>query len=329
MSEITQRTFGLVAENKPLSTNSILVWPIQQAPWLQGAIKANPQTLEIEGVDNKGVPVKVKVNTDVVLEADWRPTDSNWTTAPDVQRGEIVELIRYADQNKYYWRERGDQIKLRRGETKRLMVSANLSANGEEPTPETHYMIEISGHGKGITISTSEANGEVAGYHININAGGGMIDVGDNVGQNITLVTKEKSVSMRNADGTLVEINKKDIMMYAEEDIGLNAEENILMVCRNMQVRAAESIGIEAGDEYECTAKKISLNGILALNGPIIQEKSPGGDFTARMKGPIEVDQTVKAEDFVLTSGNMTLRYHGHSRVQNGNDESGTSVPKR
>ncbi|UQT03115.1 putative structural protein [Serratia phage vB_SmaS-Totoro] len=329
MSDIASKFFGIVAENKPLTTNNIMVWPVEIAPWMQGAIRSNPQTLEIEGKDSRGNPVHVKTFTDTVIEAEWRGTDSSWTTAPDVQRGEVVEIIRYADQNKYYWRERGDQINLRRGETKRLMVSGNLNANGEEPNPDTHYMMEISGHGKGITLSTSQANGEVAKYHLNINGGNGLISLADDQGQEFYLNTKEKRVRMCNSDGTLVEIREKDILMNAEEDIGIVAGGNILMACRNLNLQAEERIDMEAGNEANVTAQKISLNGLIALNGPIIQEKSSTGDFTAQMKGPLNVEDVVKAKDFELSSGGITLKYHGHKDVQNGTGESGTSVPKR
>ncbi|QDB71178.1 virion-associated protein [Serratia phage Moabite] len=329
MSDIASKFFGIVAENKPLTTNNIMVWPVEIAPWMQGAIRSNPQTLEIEGKDSRGNPVHVKTFTDTVIEAEWRGTDSSWTTAPDVQRGEVVELIRYADQNKYYWRERGDQINLRRGETKRLMVSGNLSANGEAPNPDTHYMLEISGHGKGITISTSQANGEVAKYHVNISGGNGLISIGDDQGQELYLNTREKRVRMVNSDGTLVEIKEKDLLMNAEEDIGIVAGGNIYISCNNFNLEAADSLKFNVANDAEFTATKISLNGLIALNGPIIQEKSSSGDFTAKMKGPLEVEKVVKAEDFETSTGGITLRYHGHKGVQTGSGESGTSVPKR
>jgi len=324
MGNIVEQWYGMVAENKPLETNNILVWPSQRTPWMQGDVQSKMQTVTVKTKDSAGKPIEAKAVTDGAHEATWLATDSSWTTAPDVQRGEIVEIIRFADKNQYFWRERGDGIIRRRLETKRLMVSGSKDAG--LPSPGTHYMLEVSGHTGAINLSTPMTNGETTTYLLTLNGKGGMASLSDGLGNEVLIDSKNKICRMRNESQSTFELNDQDILMSCLGDAGIVAKGQFLVKADSLTFDIATSILLEAGKTIDfkagvsaaMTAPDVYLNGILHLNGPIVQDSSPNGDFTATMKGPINVEKDVKA-------GTISLISHRHSGVQTGGGS--TNVP--
>lgn len=306
--DIVERTYGIVAENKPLGQNTILVWAYQKTPWMQGDVQSQLQQISTKWTDADGNKKEAKARTDVAIEADWRPNDSNWATAPDVQRGECIELLRYADSPVYYWRERGDGAVKRRLETKRLLVSANRTAG--DPDPTTHYMLEISGHNGSINLTTSAANGEVSTYAVTLNGKEGMASLCDGEGNEFFIATKDKVVRMRNSDESMVELNEQDVALYCLNNMGIVAKNKIVMKANQLEFIAGESIKHTAPDIY--------LNGIMHFNGPIVQDTT-STNFDATFKGTLRT-----SEDMI--AGNISLINHPHSGVEKGNDDTGKPV---
>lgn len=303
--DIVERTYGVVAENKPLGQNNILVWAHQKTPWMQGDVQSQLQEIKTTTMDANGVKRETRARTDTAIEAIWRPTDSNWATAPDVQRGEVVELLRYADTDAYYWRERGDAAPRRRLETKRLLVSANRTAG--DPNPTTHYMLEISGHTGAINLTTSAANGELTTYAFTLNGKEGMASLSDGEGNEITISSKDKVIRARNQEGSLIEINEQDIGFFCLGNLALLAKQTIQLEAKNVVIKASQSI--------DATAKDISLNGIIHLNGPVVQDKT-SSNYDVSLKGNVKTTEDVIA-------GNISLRQHPHDGVEKGNDNTG------
>lgn len=296
MRDIIERTYGTVAENKTLGTNTIFVWLSQKTPWLQGDLQSQLQSVKTEFVDASGNKFSSTTNTDTVIEAQWQGPDSSWVTAPDVQRGEIVEIFRYADSSTYYWRERGDGNVKRRLETKRMMVSGSTTAG--EPDPSTHYMIEVSGHTGAINISTPKSNGEVTTYSFTLNGKGGMASLSDGEGNEVILDSKNKIVRLRNSEGSLVELNEQDIAHYCLGNMGFYAKDTMKFV-------AGKSIVMETLDIY--------FNARLHLNGPIMQDAGTSESFDAVFRG--EVKSLVN-----FSVGPVKLVGHVHFGVQRGGD---------
>ena len=323
-NKIVEHYYGMVAENKPLSTNNILVSPSQRTPWLSGDMQSNVRSLSVETTDAQGNKVTASTNTDITHEATWLPTDSSWTTAPDVQRGEIVEIIRFADKNQYYWRERGDGIAKRRLETKRLMISGSSTAG--DPSEATHYMVEVSGHKGSINISTPMANGEVASYLFTLSGKTGMASLSDDSGREIVMDSPNDIIRMRNKNGTLFELNEQDVGIYALGNVGWWQKGTADISAKTFFFRATEDINFIAGRNINFSANKgtvtttantIIENGVIQLNGPISQVSSSTGDFSANFKGQVNSEK-----DFV--GKGISLVGHRHKGVQSGNDETNT-----
>lgn len=318
-NKIVAHYYGMVAENKPLSTNNILVSPTQRTPWLSGDMQSNLQSVQVTTQDATGKAITATTNTDIVHEATWLPTDSNWTTAPDVQRGEIVEIIKFADKNQYYWRERGDGIATRRLETKRLMISGSTTAG--DPSTDTHYMLEFSGHKGSVNLSTSKANGEVASYLVTLNGKNGMLSLRDDSGREVLIDSANDIIRLRNNNGSLVELNEQDIGIYALGNVGWINKGTADINAKNFFFRATEDINFIAGKSINLTAPLITENGAIQLNGPISQVSSTSGGYDASFKGSITTVGDVKA-----VNGKVSLGNHLHDGVEKGNDTSNKPV---
>lgn len=300
---------GVVAENKPLSTNNILFTPLEKTPLVQGDITANSQVVKVEGKDAKGNAFQVQANTDSVMEATWLPSDANRDTAPDVMRGEKVFIYRYSDGKTYFWREMNTDRKLRRGETIRWSASATLDPNGTgEVSEETHYLFELSGHTGAVNILTSQANGEKSRYQFTLDAKGGNIILGDGEGNRFSVDTVNTLVQLMNAMETVVQLNQRDFIVSAQEDGVMEFARMLIDLKQNGTIRAKDFIKILGGKRLELEAIDILLNGIIHLNGPIVQDDGAAGGYEAKMKGPLTVDKEV-------TGNNVTLSGHDHNET--------------
>ncbi|AGX01910.1 baseplate assembly protein [Erwinia phage PhiEaH1] len=306
---------GVVAENKPLSTNNILFTPLEKTPLMQGDLMANAQQIKVEGTDASGNKFQAQANTDAAMEATWLPSDANRDTAPDVMRGEKVFIYRYADGKTYFWREMNTDRKLRRGETIRWSASATLDPNGTgEVTEDTHYLFELSGHTGAINLLTSQANGEKSRYQFTIDGKGGLILLGDGEGNRFSLDTVNTVVQLMNAMETVLQLNQRDFLVAADEDGVMQFARMLIDLKQNGTIQAKDFIKILGGKRIELEAIDILLNGILHLNGPIVQDDGVAGGYVAQMKGPL----TVEKEG---TFNNVTVSGHDH-------DETGSRTKK-
>lgn len=303
---------GVVSENKPLSTNNILFTPLEKTPMIQGDNMANPQQVKVEGTDADGNKFHSQANTDTVMEATWLPTDANRDTAPDVMRDEQVFIYRYGTNgSQYFWREKNTDRKLRRGETMRWSVSASLDPGGTgEVSEDTHYLFEMSGHTGAINILTSQGNGEKSRYQFTIDAKNGTIILGDGEGNRFSLDTVNTLVQLMNAMETVLQLNQRDFLVQAQEDGVMEFARMLIDLKQNGTIQAKDFIKILGGKRIDLVALDIALNGIIHLNGPIVQDEGAAGGYEAKMKGPLVVDKEG-------TFNGVTVSQHDHDETGN------------
>lgn len=215
-------SIGILAENKDLGSKMIKVTPIEQLPMLDGEIKANPTALVTSGQNSEGTAYQSKTISDNWIPATWRG-ETNRRTAPNVRRGERVEIYQAANSGKYYWKSCGDDDHLRKLETVVYTYSGTPN-EGEDSTANGNcYFMEISTHEKLVTFQTSQKNGEPYLYTIQINAAEGIVTVTDDVGNFWEINTPETRITFKNADGTYVTLDKQDINGYAPQNITMTA----------------------------------------------------------------------------------------------------------
>lgn len=220
ISQLKLFAMGIAAENKPMNTKMLKVVPHEHLPFLDGELKENPTPLGFKGTDADGNAYEGQVFADNVVEAEWLREDGAIISAPDVRRGERIQLYRYGDADKYYWRAWGDNH-LRRLETKIFAISATQDEATTELTPDNSYFLEMSSHTKRITLQTSQANGEAVSYHVRLDMGSGEITIDDNVGNSFYMKSLEGFLRLLNTQMSHFILDKRKISMKADEEIAL------------------------------------------------------------------------------------------------------------
>lgn len=247
-SQLKFYSIGIVAENKKMSHSRILVTPIETLGMSDGEIKSSPEKLETKGIDYDFNEYTVSAIADNAIEADWFPlNDGNRRTPPDVRRGERVVLYQYGDEGRYWWQPYGLDGRLRKLETAIYSWSGTKDEKEDSERPENSYYAEVSTHEKRITIATSGKNGEKCRYVVQINPGEGKILIVDDKGNEFEMDSVNTLLHLKNADGTYIDLDKKNINVYAEDYIS---------------IKAGKAIIANAGDKITMKAPQIELDGI-------------------------------------------------------------------
>lgn len=255
MSQLRPYSIGVAAENKPLDTRFLNVAPIEMLSALDGEINFDPQDQVVRGKDSRGNQYEIKTTLDNSVTAEWYPGASNRVTPPDIRRGELIELFRLGDTDKFYWRCMGLRDNLRRLETVIWAFNGTPKESDAGISYETSYFFEVSTHKKLITMSTSQANGEPFRYTFQFNTKDGHVLLTDDVGNHVLLDSANTNIHLENIEGTMVELNKQDINFYAPNDVNGQVDNDVnLNVGNNVNVNVMKNITVEAGVNIDYTA---------------------------------------------------------------------------
>lgn len=316
-------SLGEVAADKPLDSKDIEVSPVESFPLLDGEITDNAATLE---VTPKGeTSTASSVTATVTLKATWRSrSSSNRVTAPDVRRGEKVEIYTLADSNEFFWdlHDAGD-ISRRRLETVTYaysgspVVGSKDGPNNAGAQNDNCYVTEISTHQKKITLSTSDKNGEKCRYTIQINPGDGLLLIADDQDNGLTLDSVQGIWKIFNAEGSFIELNKRNIIISAPEDIITKAGRN-----RESTVEGNSTDTVIGSKSSESQSYTNTASSEMVLDSPTITENaaminmngnigtsggSHGGSGTATFAGKAIFNEDVEI------NGNLDVRGDIHS----------------
>lgn len=216
MSAIRPFSLGIVAEVKPLGERDLMVTPIEHMPALDGEIRFNPETSTVGGTDAYGNRYEVTVTTNLTLPAEWLPYGSNRVTPPDMQPGELVEILRLADSDRYFWRSLGLRDNLRRLETVIYAFCANASLTDDEVNLDNSYFFEICTRSGKITLGTSKKNGEPFAYTLQLNSMGGKFILEDDADNYFEFDSNIPGFVYKNNLNTRLEVNRTHIDLDAK-----------------------------------------------------------------------------------------------------------------
>lgn len=224
-SKLRPYSLGIVAENKALSSKDVEVVPYEQSPILDGEITSASADIKAKGVDSVGSVLEKTVTSTLSVKAKWLPIGaSNRVSAPDVRRGELVMLYKFADADMYFWNTLKDDISLRKLETVIYAFSATMNESAEM-NASTYYFIEISTHKKLITLHTSKDNGEPFSYDIQLNTEAGYFVITDDVGNHILMDSKNSRIHLKNVDGSEYDMDKTNLTINVPQRMEFNAHE--------------------------------------------------------------------------------------------------------
>lgn len=227
MSELKSFSIGKVAANKKLGSDLIEVTPIEQLPMISGEITDSVSDYTTKSEDANGGAYTENVANTLTITAKWLPSNNtNRKTAPDVRRGETVQILQFADADKYYWMTLHDWSELRRLETVIYAFSANPSESDANSNQNMYYF-EVSTHKGIIHIHTSAANKEFTELDIQLNATEGFIQFQDGIGNKFYLDAKNNSMNYTNVDGSHIDVSKKDISINAPGTISMKSKKFI------------------------------------------------------------------------------------------------------
>lgn len=258
-------SFGIAAENKPLSTKELLVIPIEIFLGMEGEIGEEVVELKHKGVNSFDEPYEVTVKHGQSIPCKWLQWGSNRATAPDVRRGERVLIYRVADSDEeFYWVSAGLDDHLRRLETVVWLFNANPDGLSDDPSSlEDSYAIEISSHKKLITLHTTKKNGEPFAYTFQFNLGTGYVTLADDAKNFFEFNSADTKITMHNASGTYFQLNKQDIFAVAPRNIDVKATEKITFTCKDFTITASNKFTVNT------ETAKIKAPGGIELDGPV------------------------------------------------------------
>ena len=252
-------SLGIVAANKLLTSTDIEVTPIENTMMVNGEITDNITNVTSTAKDASGANYSTNVDSTVSIKAAWLPlANSNRMTAPDVRRGELVMLFRFADTDKFYWQVWRNDMDLRKLETVIYAFSATTDEAAKTDTDHS-YFLEVSTHKKLIHLHTSTANGEPYKYDVQLNAGSGYIQIMDDNGMFIIFDTAAHRISITNQDGSFVEVNNTNINLSCSATLNMN--------CANLIIKANSAINATA--PTNTMNVQTTNNGHVSINGGI------------------------------------------------------------
>jgi hypothetical protein len=278
-SKLRVVSIGVAAENKALNSNKIPIWPVEMMPAGDGEIREILTETELSGVDKNNVEYTAKINSSSTLTASWLPHGTNRVTSPDIRRGEQVLIWQYADVDMYYWTPMGLDDDLRRLETVIYAWSATKDEAVELDLASNMYTLEVSTHGKHITLHTTMADGEPFEYTFQLDTKNGKFFITDQVGNTLTLDSAKTQITAINKDLTEVTLIKTTMYGYAKDEIKVKTDDYL-------QATAGGDITAVAGGSMHVTVD---------------------GDFNQHVKGSYNL--TVDGAENKNVGGGGTLQY--------------------
>lgn len=226
-SKLVPYSIGVVAANKLLDSKDIEVTPIESFPMLGGELSDNVSTLESKGTAPDGTSYETKDKTTNSIQATWLPMHgSNRVTAPDVRRGELVQLYQFGDVDKYYWATLKDDLHLRKLETV-IWAFSNTRKEDEKPSHDTTYYVEVSTHQKIVHLHMSDNDGEVTSYDMQFNGKEGFFVLQDGVGNYIKLNSLDKQFHIETAEGSFIDLTGGDLHVKLSGQYTLEAPKTV------------------------------------------------------------------------------------------------------
>lgn len=299
-SLLQEFSVGIVAINKPLNSNKIEVSPIESLTMLNGELTDHFEELTARGLDGAGNSYESKVKVSATLTASWLPRgQSNRMTAPDVRRGEKVQIYRLANSNKFFWDTLENSSNVRRLETVVHAYSATQEEDARLDNTNS-YTQGVSTHNKHINLAhTTKANGEKFAYDIFVDAANNTITLKDDVGNFILLKSDTNTVRMQNANGNYLDITGDNAEWFVKSSITVKTQNWRLQTTR--MHNSGELL--QQGNQVH--------QGNIALAGGLSTSAGGGGDGSAVFSGGITTTRDVVSRADVL-AGNISLKSHRH-----------------
>lgn len=335
VSKLQVYSIGVVAANKPLNSNEIEVVPTEVTPFLDGELSDNIQDFKSKGKAADGSSYETSLESTASIRATWIPFgNSNRMTSPDVRRGEIVVIYRFGDVDKFYWQTWKNDIKLRKLETV-IYAFSNTQDESQDGQPDNTYFFEVSTHKKLVTFHTSNSDGEPYVYDFQLNTADGSFIFQDDIGNYISVDSKNSRIELQNSEGSRIDMDRKIINIFAPDTINVEAGKVINFKSGESINDETSHITTKADDTVNTvpqttTSGNVNIQQALIVNmttttSGLISLAAAGGSA----KGPIDGSVLTSEEVQVTGNGSFggTLTAGGSVTGATGNFPGGVSAP--
>ena len=217
--------------------------------------------------------------------------------------------------------------------TKRRLETVIHAVNADKPVGpdadkydnDNTYFTEMSSHNKTYTISTSEANNEIAAYKMQINAGEGSVITQDNVGNHFQIDTKGTEIWLHNANGTEIKLTRDCIWVFCRDKMEVQVGGNaIIHVKGNSEIKVQGNSNIEVKGNSDINVQgnsnlgikgtsNIEVSGDTSLKTPTFNIKA-----NVNIEGNLNQKGNFSASGTVAADGNISSK----ATIQGGDGSS-------
>lgn len=172
--------YGLcyVVEDKPEDSFDIKVMLVSLIPNTSGKLNRNDRKIMHE-VDINGLHKSIVSTSSDHITATWLPDgEQNRISAPDVCKGDIVEVYTVNDTHEYYWKVYAHNQALRKREKVLFWFSNKGSVGGS--TNDAYFLL-FDTRNKVICLHTSDNDGEACAYDVLLDTKQGKFIVKDSL----------------------------------------------------------------------------------------------------------------------------------------------------
>lgn len=164
-----------------------------------------------------------------VITAIWLSNNSNRVTPPNVRKGEKVEVYRYGDSDKYYWKTMSPELDIRKLEHVKYVFVNDSGTAPVQIDDSNSYSFTVSTLNKFIKIHTADNNGELTTYDLEIDTKEGKVKLLDGKGNFFELDSSQDAMTLKTN-------NKLDIITDNEVNVkstNVNVDADVVTIRSN------------------------------------------------------------------------------------------------
>jgi len=278
------------ADLDPSGTSLAVIVPELVPAALSGTFAPGTTKAQVSLNTLAGGTISATPTTANHIVAIWEGT-SNHAYPPYIKKGEQVEVVRYGDSDRYYWRERGRDRELRQLDRLRLEVSATPAKNTKKDDTNT-YFIEMDAVMGRIQIRTAKANQEPYAYAVTIDTKNGTVVISDDIKPTPNRIYMESGkggatpkVMLNNAKNAAIELVGEDIIISAPRDIMVRAGRQIIETAPvatlnwNIGKISGTTLGVNSSESMVVTAPTFDVAGNVKITGMTVTQRMRSGSY--------------------------------------------------
>lgn len=218
-------SIGYVAVNKLRNTVEIEVVLAETTPFVSGELVDGINTVSVDGVTPSGAAQTFSIKTSNTIRATWMGDSTNRISAPDVRRGDKVQILQYSNTDKFYWQvvtEPG--INVRKKETIIEAISNTTDETQTDLNASNSWYKEFSTHDKRMSIKTNKSDGEKWAYTMQLDVKTGNMVFADDTGMYVQINSEDESIELGTTSGGLVKLVKKILTLDNLDEFIVNSK---------------------------------------------------------------------------------------------------------